>query len=41
MEASLIGSVASALQVNRLGNQPISRSDLLAAIDFDAPSGVL
>ena len=40
-EASLIGSVASALQVNRLGNQPISRSDLLAAIDFDAPSVVL
>jgi len=37
-EAALIGSIAAALQVNRLGNQPVSKSDLLACLDFSLDS---
>jgi rfaE bifunctional protein kinase chain/domain len=36
-EAATVGSIASALQVGRLGNQPISMKELSSAIDVTLP----
>ena len=33
-EASLLGSLAAAIQVGRLGNQPIAKSDFMSSLNF-------